>query len=98
MHTIGSVGYEWDSAKARSNFAKHGVHFADGVTVLEDEFALTMRDPFSEDEERWVTLGRDLVGRVLVVVYAWRGDNIRMISARLATPREIEHYEGQDET
>jgi uncharacterized protein len=92
------VGYEWDPAKARANFAKHGVHFADAATALEDELALTVRDPFSEDEERWVTVGRDLVGRVVVAIYTWRGDNVRMISARLATRREMEQYEGQNET
>lgn len=92
------MGYEWDPAKARANFAKHGVRFADAATVLEDDPALTIRDPFSGDEERWVTLGRDLLGRVLVAVYAWRGENVRMISARLATPREIEQYEEHNET
>ena len=94
MHTIGiAVSYEWDAAKARVNYAKHGVHFADATTVLEDDLALTMRDPYCEDEERWVTLGKDMLGRVLVVVYAWRGDSIRMISARRASAREKKSYE-----
>jgi uncharacterized DUF497 family protein len=52
------VSYEWDPAKARANFEKHGIHFADAAATLEDDLALTMRDPFSEDEERWITLGR----------------------------------------
>jgi uncharacterized protein len=68
VHILRAVIYEWDPAKAKANFAKHGVRFADAVTVLEDDLALTMRDPFSE-EERWVTLGRDVLGRLLVVVY-----------------------------
>jgi len=51
------------------------------VAVLEDELGLTVRDPFSEDEERWITLGMNEAGRLLVVVYAWRGDNVRLISA-----------------
>ena len=46
------------SGKARLNVRKHGVSFADAVASLEDEGALTMRDPFSDDEERWVTMGR----------------------------------------
>jgi len=66
------VSYEWDPAKARANFGKHGVRFADAVTVLEDDLALTMRDPSSEEEERWVTFGRNGLGRVIVVVYTWR--------------------------
>jgi uncharacterized DUF497 family protein len=76
MHTRAyttAVSYEWDPAKARANFAKHEVRFADAVTVLEDDFALTMRDLFSEEEERWITLGKDALGRVHVVVYTWRG-------------------------
>ncbi len=98
MHILGTVDYEWDAAKARANFAKHGIRFADAATVLEGDLALTIRDPFSEDEERWVTVGADALGRVLVVVYAWRGENVRMISARAATSREIDQYEEHHET
>jgi uncharacterized DUF497 family protein len=64
------------------------VHFGDAVAASEDDRALTLRDPFWDDEERWITMGRDALGRVLVVVYTWRGVNIRLISARLALPRE----------
>jgi uncharacterized DUF497 family protein len=92
------VGYEWDPAKAGANFAKHRVQFADAATVLEDDFALTMRDPFSDEEERWITLGKDVLGRLPVVVYTWRGDEVRLISARIATARENNQYEEQHET
>jgi uncharacterized DUF497 family protein len=92
------VSYEWDPAKARANFAKNGVHFADAVTVLEDDLALTLRDPSSEDEERWITLGKNSLGRVIVVVYTWRSDNVRLISARTATAREKSQYEEHLET
>lgn len=97
MHILRVVSYEWDPAKAQANFAKHGVRFADAVTVLEDDLALTMRDPFSEEEERWITLGRDAVGRLLVVIYTWRGETVRLISARPATARETTQYEEQHE-
>jgi uncharacterized DUF497 family protein len=53
---------------------------------------------FQKNEERWVTVGKDALGRVLVVVYTWRGENVRMIAARLATSREIEQYEEHHET
>ena len=66
---------------------KHRVSFAGGVTAL-DERALTDRDVSSDDEERWVTMGVDGEGRVLVVVYTWRGENLRLISARNATRGE----------
>jgi uncharacterized DUF497 family protein len=79
------------------NFEKHGVHFADAATVLEDDLALTMQDPLSEDEERWITVGRDAVGRLLVVVYTYRADRVRLISARHATAREKSQYEEHHE-
>lgn len=86
------LGCEWDPRKAEANWRKHGVRFADAATALEDDMALTIRDP-GESEQRWVTLGRDALGRCLVVVYAWRGDSVRIISARRATPRERHQYE-----
>ena len=89
---------EWDPGKARLNSRKHGVSFADAVASLEDEGALTMRDPCSGEEERWATLGLDALGRVLVVVFTWRGEGVRLISARKATPRERRRYEGANET
>ena len=46
------------------------------------DLALTVRDPFSEDEDRWITLGKDAAGRLLVVVYTRRRDHARLISAR----------------
>lgn len=86
------MAYEWDPAKARRNFVKHGVRFSDAVAVLEDDRALTMRDTFPK-EERWVTVGMDALGRVLVVVFTWRGESIRLISARRATSHERSEYE-----
>jgi uncharacterized protein len=91
------VSYEWDPAKARANFAKHGIHFADATGTLEDQLALTIRDPFSSSEERWITLGMDSLGRLLVVIYTRRGDNVRIISARTATAREKLQYGERDE-
>ncbi|QQS49507.1 MAG: BrnT family toxin [Acidobacteriota bacterium] len=84
--------YEWDHKKAAVNLRKHGIDFADAVTVLDDYNALTIPDPISE-EERFVTMGLDALGRVLVVVYTWRDENIRIISARKATPGERNQYE-----
>jgi uncharacterized DUF497 family protein len=92
------MSYEWDADKAEANLRKHYVRFADAAIALEDERALTIRDIYSEDEERWVTMGMDAFGRTLVVVYTWRGRNIRLISARLATPRERRQYEQSSKT
>lgn len=89
------VEYEWDARKAAANVAKHGIDFADAVTVLEDELAVTIPDEPSHEkgEERFVTLGADAEGRILVVVFTWRGERIRLISARRADPRERRDYE-----
>ncbi|MFZ0960267.1 MAG: BrnT family toxin [Terriglobia bacterium] len=87
----------WDRTKARKNVAKHGVRFADAVLVLDDPYAITLADNESEPAEaRWVTLGADAQGRVLVVVYIYRGEDIRLISARPAEPRELKEYEAQE--
>ena len=96
VHTRG-VTVEWDPEKAHTNLKKHRVHFADAVIALGDELAMTIRDA-SDEEERWIKLGIDGLGRVLVVVYTWRGDRIRLISARTATRRERRQYEQGHET
>lgn len=92
------MDYEWDPEKARSNREKHGISFADAVVVLEDAFALTIPDVHAE-EERFITIGEDAFGQVLVVVYTYRSDDIiRIISARTATRRERRVYrEGSDD-
>lgn len=84
---------EWDPEKAAANLQKHGVDFADAAMVLHDDLAITVDDP-DHGEPRFVTIGRGLLGRVLVVVYAWREDEPRLISARRANPRERRRYEG----
>ena len=84
--------YAWDGPKARTNLRNHGVDFADAVSVLEDPRALTIPEDREPDEERFVTIGSDLLGRILVVVYTWREERIRLISARKATPRERRAY------
>lgn len=72
--------FEWDRSKAKQNEAKHAVSFADTFAVFEDPNARTL-DQTVGGEERFVTIGMDGFGRLLVVVYAWRGENIRIISA-----------------
>jgi len=86
------MGFQWDPVKARRNLRKHGVDFADAVGVFEDAEALTALDPHGS-EERFVTLGLDLLVRIVVVSWTWRGTDIRLISARRATPRERRQYQ-----
>ena len=87
------MGYEWDPNKAKQNLRKHGVAFADAVSVFSDDSAVTIED-INPEEERFATLGMDALGRILVVVYTWRKDNIRLISARKATEKERKQYGG----
>lgn len=86
--------FEWDPRKATANLRKHGVDFADAATVLYDERAITIPDEGSDEEDRFVTLGMDALGRALVVVYTWREDRPRLISARKANSHERRQYEG----
>ena len=83
---------EWDRAKTHANLRKHGVHFADAVTALEDARAISVREEWL-DEERWISIGMDSLGRIPVVVYTWRDERVRLISARPATHREARQYE-----
>jgi uncharacterized protein len=86
--------FEWDKSKAERNQSKHGISFADTFAVFEDHNAVTIED-FRGDEQRYITIGMDSFGRVLVVVYTWRGDNIRIISASKAVRYEVKQYEGE---
>ena len=83
----------WNEDKAAANVDKRGVDFADAVAVLEDEMALTMED--SEHEGRWLTLGMDALGRILVVSYTWQEEEPRLISARPASRHQRKQYESK---
>ena len=82
----------WDPAKAAENLRRHRVRFEEAAEVLRDPFALTREDPRHE-APRFVTLGATLTGTLLVVVYAYAGEeDIRLISAREASRAERRHY------
>ena len=86
--------FEWDPPKAEANLHAHGVSFAEAVTVLEDDFALTREDPAAVDEPRFVTLGLSNLANLLVVVYTYKEpDAIRLISAWKANERQRNAYE-----
>jgi uncharacterized protein len=86
------MAYQWNREKAVANFSKHGIDFADAVSVFSDDLAVTLTDDRFE-EERFITIGMDALGRVLVVVYTLRGNEIRLISARKAMRHERTQYE-----
>ncbi len=86
--------FEWDEDKARRNIEKHSVSFEEAATVFGDPLSLTIDDPLhSRDEDRFVTIGESISRGVLVVVHTERGDAIRIITARKATPHERKTYE-----
>ena len=83
----------WDPLKAVRNLRKHGVRFSDAEDVLYDPHALTIEDTDTADEARYVSVGQGTGGQLLVVVFAYRDDHVRLISARRATRREMASYE-----
>lgn len=86
--------FEWDSAKAAENLAKHGVSFQEASTVFRDPLSQTGEDPdHSVGEERFVTFGVSTNNRLLVVAHTEHGDRIRIISARPVTSDERKIYE-----
>ncbi len=94
MHATIEMVYQWNRDKALANLRKHGIDFADAVSVFSDDLAMTISDD-RFDEERFITIGMDAFGRVLVVVYTMRDDEIRIISARKATRQEQQQYEDE---
>ena len=86
------MNYEWDPVKARLNHAKHGIRFSDAVSVFEDERSVMMLDQ-DADEERYLTIGYDALARLIVVIHTWRGELVRLISARKANRIEAHIYE-----
>lgn len=91
------MSFEWDEAcKAGINFRKHGVRMPEAILVFDDPHAITITDDESDPgEQRFVTIGMGAMGRLLVVVYTWRGENIRIISARPAEAHEPDQYEAE---
>ena len=86
------MDFDFDPVKARSNLRKHGVSFAHAEQALHDEMARTVEDPDAVGEQRFVTLGMDALGRVLVVIHTQRDERTRVISARKASRGELEQY------
>src|SRR5436190_14670018 len=90
--------FEWDHAKAQQNLSRHGLSFEEAATIFDDPSILSLPDDFhSEEEDRNLSFGLSQAGRLLAMAWTLRGDTIRIISARSATPREQTRYEqGED--
>jgi hypothetical protein len=91
--------FEWDGRKAKSNFRKHRVSFERAAAIFRDPNLLSIPDEeHSRIEERWLTIGLDETGKLLVLVHTFKDLSesvcrIRIISARKATKTEEEQYE-----
>ncbi|HLG22632.1 MAG TPA: BrnT family toxin [Candidatus Manganitrophaceae bacterium] len=85
--------FQFDPKKAATNLKKHSVSFTDAEGVFLDPLAIHREDPDTEDEERFIAVGMGNAGGILVVVYTLRDDEIRLISARRATRKEVKDYE-----
>lgn len=86
--------FEWDPDKAEANQDKHEVSFEEAASVFFDPLSITIKDPkHSVEESRFIIVGHSILQRILVVVHTDRGDKIRLVSARLASPAEKRNYE-----
>jgi hypothetical protein len=85
--------FQFDLDKAISNRKKHHVSFSDAEGVFYDELAIHIEDVYSEGESRFIAIGMGSASQILVVVYTYFGEEIRLISARHATRKEIKDYE-----
>ena len=86
--------FEWNQKKAASNIRKHGISFDEAASVFNDFLAFTYDDEVhSRIERRYATLGTSNQGQVPVVAHTMRGERVRIISARKATPSEKRWYE-----
>ena len=86
--------FEWHAPKAAANRAKHKVTFEEATTVFGDPLGRIANDPrHSQEEERFVLLGKSSRRRLIVVLFTERGEALHLISARKATRREQREYE-----
>ena len=88
------MGSKFDPAKDTINIAKHGLSLVEGEGVLNDPLGITIEDGSSKGEPRWITVGTNLGGELLVVAWTERDHGERLISVRRATAKERKEYEG----
>ena len=87
------MSVNFDPKKDAANIKKHGVSLSEGDGVLNDPLALTVEDGNAEGEQRFVTIGMNVFGTLMVVVHTPRRDGPRIISVRKADPKERRDYE-----
>ena len=91
---LNRVNYDWDPEKAASNLEKHAVSFDEASSVFDDPLFIDFYDPdHSMNEHRYLIIGQSAAGRLLIVSFTERNENVRLISARELTPSERRAYE-----
>ena len=86
------LSFSWDEKKNEANQKKHGVSFEEAKTIFFDEEAIEYPDPdHSDDEDRFLLVGRSYQFRMLIVCHCFRSDNseIRIITARKLSSKEM---------
>jgi uncharacterized protein len=97
---INIMKFEWDTEKERKNIQKHGVTFEQAAFVFSDPYSLSKYDEeHSQDENRWILLGKSQGEVILVVIHIYRkvegAEHSRIISARKATKNEQKAYQNR---
>ena len=90
--------FEWDPKKENINIQKHGITFEQASYVFADPYALSKYDDeHSQEEDRWVLLGKSINEVLLVVVHTFKDQDgielVRIIGARKATKNESREYQ-----
>jgi uncharacterized protein len=94
----GILRFEWHPAKAASNLKKHKVSFEEASTIFQDAMRIEVPDQWhSDDEQRYLGIGRSVQERVLSIYYTFRDERVRIISARFAERWERNEYETRNE-
>lgn len=94
-YTLHDIHFEWDSQKASANLQKHGIAFETACEVFHDPFVQVVDEETVDEEVREAVIGMTVDWRLLYVVYVFREETVRIISARLVTKAEKKHYENQ---
>ncbi len=88
--------FQWDEDKNESNFSKHGIRFEDVTEVFDSPMVSKVDNRYDYGETRYIGLGKDEDGICYTVVYTYRRDRIRIISARKANKKERLIYENSN--
>lgn len=87
------MAVEFDPKKDAANRRKHGISLSEGDGVTDDPFVLTLEDELAQGEQRFIALGRNVFGQLRLVVYTYRGEDVRLISVRRPDAKQAKAYE-----